>query len=114
MYVVVFEDLGVRFPFTLFEADVLKYLNMAPSQHQPNSWAFIRGFEILCDRFQHFVGMFFYFYGMKGVEKLSWVYIGAHSNRKQVVLTTETKGKHIRVLWPPSRWMSSKISIAMD
>jgi len=25
---------GVRFPFTLFEADVLMYLNMAPSQHQ--------------------------------------------------------------------------------
>ena len=37
MYIMVLEDLGVRIPFTPFEMDVLKYLNVAPSQIQPNN-----------------------------------------------------------------------------
>ncbi|RHN66645.1 putative transposase (putative), gypsy type [Medicago truncatula] len=49
MYVVVLEEFGVKVPFTRFEMDVLKFLNVAPSQIQPNSWAFIKCFEILCE-----------------------------------------------------------------
>lgn len=64
--------------------DVLKYLNVAPSQIQPNSQAFIRGFEVLCDALdlEPSIGVFFHFYGTKGVDKLSWVSISAHPGKK--------------------------------
>jgi hypothetical protein len=48
MYAAVLEQFRVKIPFNPFEMDVLKYFNMEPLQIQPNSWAFICGFEILC------------------------------------------------------------------
>jgi len=51
MYLVVLEEFGVKIPFTAFEMDVLHFLNVAPSQIQPNNWAFIRGFEIQLKEF---------------------------------------------------------------
>ncbi|RHN74145.1 hypothetical protein MtrunA17_Chr2g0306971 [Medicago truncatula] len=48
MYMKVLEELGVTIPFTAFEMCVLKFMNMAPSHIRPNSWSFIRGFEIFC------------------------------------------------------------------
>jgi hypothetical protein len=45
-YVVVLEEFGVKISFTSFEMDVLKFLNVAPLQIQPNSWAFIWSFEV--------------------------------------------------------------------
>jgi len=47
MYMAVFEEFGVKIPFTTFKMDVLKFLNVAPSEIHPNSLTFIRGFEIL-------------------------------------------------------------------
>lgn len=38
----------VRFPFTAFVSVVLRALNVAPSQLHPNSWCFVRVFEIVC------------------------------------------------------------------
>jgi len=52
MYVAVLEEFGVQIPLNAFEMDVLKVLNVEPSQIHPNSWAFIRGFEILCKAFE--------------------------------------------------------------
>jgi len=51
MYAAVLEEFGVKIPFNAFELDILKILNVAPSQIRPTSWAFIRGFEILCKAF---------------------------------------------------------------
>ena len=48
MHAAILEDFGVQLPLNAFEADVLKFLHVAPSQIRPNNWAFIRGFEILC------------------------------------------------------------------
>lgn len=71
MYLCVVEDLGVTVPFTSFETDVLKSLNIAPSQLQPNNWAFLRGFHILCEGlgFEPSLGIFLSFYGTNGVDK---------------------------------------------
>jgi hypothetical protein len=44
VYTTVLEEFGVKTPFTPFEMDVLKILNVAPTQIRPNSWAFICGF----------------------------------------------------------------------
>ncbi|MED6221333.1 hypothetical protein PIB30_053428 [Stylosanthes scabra] len=52
MYTCVFSDIGVRFPFTSFECSVLKQINYAPSQIYPNSWGFMRAFEILMEYLQ--------------------------------------------------------------
>jgi len=63
MYTMVFVYLGVIFTFTHFEEDVLKSFYVDPSQLQPNSWAFIRGFRILCEGlgFDPYLGVYFYF-----------------------------------------------------
>jgi len=64
--------------------DVLKILNVAPSQIRPNSWAFIRDFEILCKAFEiePLLGPFLYFYGTKDVNKGAWVSISAHPGKR--------------------------------
>jgi hypothetical protein len=74
----------VTIPFTPFEMWVLKFLNVAPSQIRPNSWAFIRGFEILCMALdlEPIVAAFLYFYGRKDVNKGTWITISAHPGRK--------------------------------
>ncbi|KEH33519.1 hypothetical protein MTR_3g045050 [Medicago truncatula] len=84
MYGAALEEFGVKIPFTLFEMDVLRLLNVAPTQIHPNSWAFIRGFEILCDALDMIpsAGVFFHFYGTKGVDKGSWVPISAHPGKQ--------------------------------
>jgi len=48
MYQTVFKCVGVRLPFTPFERELLTEINTAPAQLHPNSWAFVRGFQILC------------------------------------------------------------------
>lgn len=84
MYATVFEEFGVKVPFTAFEMDVLKFLNMVPSHIRPNSWAFIRGFEILCEvlKLEPSVGPFLHLYGTKDVNKGTCVSISAHPGKK--------------------------------
>nr|KYP43970.1 hypothetical protein KK1_034554 [Cajanus cajan] len=48
VYQCFFRDLGVRLPFTQFECDFLNYINATPSQLHPNSWGFLRAFQVLC------------------------------------------------------------------
>lgn len=84
MYMVVLEEFGVKIPLTPFEMDVLKYLNVAPSQIHPNSWAFIRGFEIVCKAFdlEPSVAVFFHFYGTKDINKGTWIAVSAHAGKR--------------------------------
>jgi len=83
MYEPVLEEFGVKISFTRFEMDVLRLLNVAPTQIRPNSWAFIRGFEILCAALDLIpsAGAFFHFYGSKGVDKGTWVSLSAHADK---------------------------------
>nr|KYP55485.1 hypothetical protein KK1_001697 [Cajanus cajan] len=48
MYLSFFRDLGVCLPFTQFECDFLNFINSAPCQLHPNSWGFLRAFQVLC------------------------------------------------------------------
>nr|KYP54844.1 hypothetical protein KK1_001044 [Cajanus cajan] len=48
MYQSFFRDLGVCLPLTQFECDFLNYVNADPSHLHPNSWGFLRAFEVLC------------------------------------------------------------------
>ncbi|RDX63438.1 hypothetical protein CR513_58132, partial [Mucuna pruriens] len=42
-------ELGIKLPFTHFERSVFRVLNIAPTQLHPNSWTFVRAFELLCE-----------------------------------------------------------------
>lgn len=46
-YLGVAEDFKIRIPFTEFEFDLLKTINIAPSQLRPNGWDFIKAFELV-------------------------------------------------------------------
>ncbi|RDY08987.1 hypothetical protein CR513_06723, partial [Mucuna pruriens] len=45
----VFSKLGLKLPFTSFKQTILRALNVVPTQLHPNSWAFVRAFELLCE-----------------------------------------------------------------
>ncbi|MCH99581.1 hypothetical protein A2U01_0020595 [Trifolium medium] len=70
MYISLFTHLGVLLPFTSFECEVLRFANVAPSQLHPNSWSFVRAFEILCSALEvePSVPVFFSFYQIRGIE----------------------------------------------
>jgi len=44
---VVSKSIGVRLPFSRFERELLTEINTAPTQLYPNSWAFVKAFDIL-------------------------------------------------------------------
>ncbi|GAU23954.1 hypothetical protein TSUD_183530 [Trifolium subterraneum] len=48
MYANVIQTLNLWFPLTFFEDTISRLLNVAPSQFHPNSWAFVKGYELLC------------------------------------------------------------------
>jgi hypothetical protein len=84
VYTAFLEEFGVKIPFTPFEMDVLRLLNVAPTQIRPNSWPFICAFEVLCKSLglEPAVGVSFHFYGTKDVNKGTWISISAHSGKR--------------------------------
>ncbi|MED6135609.1 hypothetical protein PIB30_048210 [Stylosanthes scabra] len=83
MYTCLFAEIGIRFPFTEFECAVLRQLNYAPSQIHPNSWGFIRAFEVLMEYLQEepSLGLFFFLFQAKGVDRGVWVTLSSHQGR---------------------------------
>jgi hypothetical protein len=49
MYEVVFKDMGFQLPFFNFQREMLRWTKLSPTQIHPNSYAFMRAFELLCD-----------------------------------------------------------------
>nr|KYP46708.1 hypothetical protein KK1_031670 [Cajanus cajan] len=76
MYQCFFRDLGVCLPFTQFECDFLNFVNSAPCQLHPNSWDFLRAFQVLCSTLGIGLSLpiFLHFYQLKlGVPPYGWV-----------------------------------------
>nr|KYP72487.1 hypothetical protein KK1_005076 [Cajanus cajan] len=67
VYQCLFRDLGVCLPFTQFECDFLNFINSAPCQFHPNSWGFLRAFQVLCSALGIEVSLtvFLHFYQLK-------------------------------------------------
>nr|KYP42889.1 hypothetical protein KK1_035703 [Cajanus cajan] len=67
VYQCFFRDLGIRLPFTQFECDFLNFINSAPCQLHPNSWGFLRAFQVLCTVLGMDVSLrvFLHFYQLK-------------------------------------------------
>ncbi|GAU36867.1 hypothetical protein TSUD_220360 [Trifolium subterraneum] len=83
MYASVIQALNLWFPLTSFEGTVLRVLNVAPSQLQPNSWAFVKAFELICHGLglEPSVGVFFSFYQVKSLTPGKLVSINGQPNR---------------------------------
>ena len=47
LYATFFKKMKLRLPFTRFERELLTELDIAPAQLHPNSWAFVRAFQII-------------------------------------------------------------------
>nr|KYP35655.1 hypothetical protein KK1_043296 [Cajanus cajan] len=76
IYQCFFRDLGVCLPFSQFECDFLNFINMAPCQLHPNSWGFLRAFQVLCSALGIGLSLpvFLHFYQLKlGEPPLGWV-----------------------------------------
>jgi len=75
IYQMVFKQVGLRLPFTPFERELLTEMNTAHAQLHPNSWAFVRGFQILCGYLgiPPSVDVFLHFFEVKKQGKSLWM-----------------------------------------
>jgi len=48
LYEVVFKDMGFQLPLSDFQREVLHWTKLSPSQIHPNSYVFMRAFELVC------------------------------------------------------------------
>jgi hypothetical protein len=84
MYTHFIKDFHLYFPFTPFQASMLRTLNVAPTQLSPNSWSFVKAFELICfglDILDPSVAVFFSFYHIKSLFPNSVVSLSAQPNR---------------------------------
>ncbi|KAK2391053.1 hypothetical protein QL285_064547 [Trifolium repens] len=84
MYTRFIEDFHQYFPFTEFQKSMLRVLNVAPTQLSPNSWSFIKAFELVCfglDISEPSVAVFFSFYHIKSLFPNNVVSLSAQPNR---------------------------------
>nr|KYP53103.1 hypothetical protein KK1_024924 [Cajanus cajan] len=75
MYQCFFRDLGVCLPFTQFKCDFLTFVNVAACQLHPNSWSFLRAFQVLCSTLgiRLSLPIFLHFYQLKlGERPYGW------------------------------------------
>ena len=103
MYQTVFKRVGVRLPFTPFERELLTEINTAPAQLHPNSWAFVRAFQILCGYLGVLpsLDVFLHFFEVKKQGKSLWVSFSGIAGRILLSLFQNSykgwKGKFFRV-----------------
>jgi hypothetical protein len=83
MYGVIVQIFNLWFPFTPFEVSLLHTLNIAPVQLHPNSWGFVKAYEILCAALGVVpsIGVFFSFYHIKSFAANRLVSLYALPNR---------------------------------
>ncbi|KEH33674.1 hypothetical protein MtrunA17_Chr3g0095691 [Medicago truncatula] len=80
-----FKKLGVRLPFTDFQCEILRILNVAPTQLHPGACSFVRSFEVIFRGigFSPSAYAFFSFFLAK-ISNNSWVYMSNFSGRPLV------------------------------
>jgi len=103
LYATIFKRVKLRLPLTMFERALLTKINVAPTQLHPNSWAFVRGFAILCNHFGHTpsVDVFLHFFEAKSLGRKLWVSFNGVAGRVLLTLFQQSykdfKGKFFRV-----------------
>ncbi|KOM52333.1 hypothetical protein LR48_Vigan09g099200 [Vigna angularis] len=71
-----FYDLYVRLPLTNFQMEVLRTLNVAPTQLHPNSWGYMQAFAVMCQALaiRPTVALFLRFFRCRPVAKKGRTY----------------------------------------
>jgi len=87
-YATFFKKVLLRLPLSIFEKELLIELNVAPAQLHPNSWAFIRGFIILCSQLDisPTVKVFLHFFTAKHLGCQQWVSLNGGPGRGLLTL----------------------------
>lgn len=82
----------VRLPLTRFQMEVLRCLNVAPSQLHPNSWGYIQAFGVLCQALgiRPTAKMFLHFFKTRPNAKRGWVSLSSMSKNSIFHLFAES------------------------
>jgi len=82
-YATFFKKVLIRLPLFILEKELLTELNVAPAHLHLNSWAFIRGFIILCSQLDisPVVEVFLYFFEAKPSGHQLWVSLNSAPER---------------------------------
>ncbi|GAU44772.1 hypothetical protein TSUD_138840 [Trifolium subterraneum] len=83
MYTHVLQTLHLWLPFNSFECQILRVMNVAPCQLHPNSWTFLKAFQVACEGLDVVpaVGVFFCFFHVKNVSPHSLISISSQPNK---------------------------------
>jgi len=75
MYARVMKDSCIVIPFDDFCSDVLRFLNVAPTQLHPNGWAYLRAFQFVCSALAitPTIPLFFTHYSTQPGNKVGWL-----------------------------------------
>jgi len=102
-YQTVFKRIGMRLPFSAFERELLTEIKVASAQLHPNSWAFVKAFDILCGYIGQplSVDIFLHFFEVKKQGKSLWVSLSSIAERVIFSLFQQSykgwKGKFFKV-----------------
>lgn len=116
-YLEVIQDFKIHIHFTNFESDLLKTLNIAPSQFRPNDRGFIKDFELVYEAMNIIstLGLFFSFFELKGMDKGGWVSLsGIPGKRLLQAYTMNYKGFKDKFIWVKSGKRCPKVMYALD
>ena len=96
MYGVLIAKLGAQLPFTHFQVSILQRTEAVPTQLHPNSWAMMRGFEIVCEYLEVPLSpdVFFFLFTLTRPTgdglTTGWLLFQEHTNRKVFLLYKES------------------------
>ncbi|WVZ04617.1 hypothetical protein V8G54_017963 [Vigna mungo] len=85
-------DMYIRLPFTRFQMDVLRCLNVAPSQLHPNGCGYIQAFGVLCQALgiEPTTKIFLFFFKTRPNAKRGWVSLSSMSKNSIFNLFVES------------------------
>jgi hypothetical protein len=109
MYASVISNMNLWLPFTGFEFAVLKVLNVAPSQLHPNSWAFVKAFELVCLGLglEPRLGVFIHFYYVKSLSAWKLVSLSCQPNRGLFTLYASNFKNFKDTFFPRMLWCTA-------
>jgi len=103
IYSTIFRKVKRRLPFTRFERELLTELDTAPAQLHPNSWAFIRAYQILCSHLglPASVDVFLFLFEAKNPGDRLWISLNGIAGRSIFTIFQQSykdwKGKFVKV-----------------
>ena len=103
LYATFFKKVKLRLPFTRFERELLTELDIAPAQLHPNSWAFVRVFQIICAHLglPASVDVFLFLFEAKNPGDRLWISLNGIVGRSILCIFQQSykdwKGKFVKV-----------------